>query len=361
MGESLTTVKLQFIERFKDRYGKTRHYFRRSRSERRIALPGEPGSPEFMGAYLAALNGEVAPSTPKEEPRQTTTPREEDRTFAALATIYYRTPEYRDLKTRTAHVYRLVIDRFLTKHGTRRADQMKRIHVKTIMADMADRPGAANDLLKKLRLLMKLAIELEWRTDDPTQLIKTYDEGEFHTWTEEEIAQFERRWAPGTPERTAFALHLYTGQRRGDVCRLTWPSEGLIRVKQGKTEVELLIPVHPVLEEVLTHWPRRGEVILINQLGKPFTPNGFGNFIGDAIRAAGLPKHCSSHGLRKAAARRLAEAGCSEKQIAAITGHTTLKEVARYTRAASQEQLARAAFDRLAAAKAASEAAAAAP
>ena len=69
--------------------------------------------------------------------------------------------------------------------------------------------------------------------------------------------------------------------------------------------------------------------------------------MADAIVAAGLPDRCVPHGLRKAAARRLAEAGCSEKQIAAVTGHTTLKEVARYTRAANQERLAADAVARL--------------
>jgi hypothetical protein len=39
--------------------------------------------------------------------------------------------------------------------------------------------------------------------------------------------------------------------------------------------------------------------------------------------------------------RRLAEVGATEKQIAAISGHKSLKEVARYTRAAEQKQLAR--------------------
>ncbi len=54
---------------------------------------------------------------------------------------------------------------------------------------------------------------------------------------------------------------------------------------------------------------------------------------------AGLPR-CSAHGLRKAAARRLAEAGCINQRIKAITGHTTDTEVARYTGAANQELLA---------------------
>jgi integrase len=54
-----------------------------------------------------------------------------------------------------------------------------------------------------------------------------------------------------------------------------------------------------------------------------------------------------THGLRKAAARRLAEAGCSANEIAAITGHTTLKEIERYTKAADQRKLATAAMGRL--------------
>jgi len=68
--------------------------------------------------------------------------------------------------------------------------------------------------------------------------------------------------------------------------------------------------------------------------------------VSDAIRAAGLPPRCVPHGLRKAAARRLAEAGCSASEIMAITGHKTLAEVERYTRAAEQERLARRAIKR---------------
>jgi Phage integrase family len=62
--------------------------------------------------------------------------------------------------------------------------------------------------------------------------------------------------------------------------------------------------------------------------------------------AAGLSKQCSAHGLRKAACRRLAEAGCSASEIAAISGHATLGEVQRYTKAADQARMARAAMER---------------
>jgi hypothetical protein len=65
------------------------------------------------------------------------------------------------------------------------------------------------------------------------------------------------------------------------------------------------------------------------------------------IDKAGLPKRCVTHGLRKAAARRLAEAGCTANEIASITGHATLQEVSRYTKAAEQRTLAQSAMRRL--------------
>jgi integrase len=48
--------------------------------------------------------------------------------------------------------------------------------------------------------------------------------------------------------------------------------------------------------------------------------------------------------LRKSAATRLADAGCTEAQIKAVTGHQTSKEVERYTKARDQRLLAQDAF-----------------
>ena len=61
-----------------------------------------------------------------------------------------------------------------------------------------------------------------WITSDPTYRMRAFASGEFHTWTEDEIAQFEAHWPIGSKQRLAFALHLYTGQRRSDVHRMTW-------------------------------------------------------------------------------------------------------------------------------------------
>jgi integrase len=74
---------------------------------------------------------------------------------------------------------------------------------------------------------------------------------------------------------------------------------------------------------------------LITEYGKPHPAKGFGAWMEKRCKEAGL-EGCSSHGLRKAAARRLAEAGCTNQQIKAIAGHKTDKEVSRYTAAANQ-------------------------
>ena len=70
-------------------------------------------------------------------------------------------------------------------------------------------------------------------------------------------------------------------------------------------------------------------------------------WFGEAIEEAGLPDACVMHGLRKTAARMLAEAGCSALQIASITGHKSLAEIERYTKAADQKRMATAAIHQL--------------
>jgi len=66
-----------------------------------------------------------------------------------------------------------------------------------------------------------------------------------------------------------------------------------------------------------------------------------------AARSAGLPSRCVPRGLRKAIMRQLAEHGSSAKEIASISGHRTLKEIERYTAAADQVRLSKAAMAKL--------------
>jgi integrase len=279
-------------------------------------------------------------------------------TMRALAVSYYGSIDFRSMKESTQSVYRNIIDKFCREtdkdgnpHGDKNAATIKREHIVKLMVGRAEQPESANGLRKVLRAMMKHAVEIGLRADDPTRdvrAIRVKSDG-FHSWTDEEIAQFEAKHAVGTKPRLAFALLLYTGQRRSDVVRMGRQHirDGVLQVRQVKTGAELMIPVHAELAKIL------GEIsgnmtFLTPQFGKPFTAAGFGNWFREQCNDAGLP-HCSAHGLRKAAARRLAEAGCTEHEIAAITGHASLREVARYTKAADQQRLARAAMEKVSA------------
>ena len=109
--------------------------------------------------------------------------------------------------------------------------------------------------------------------------------------------------------------------------------------------VTLSIPVRPELQAIIDATPSGHMTFLVTAFGKQFTANGFGNWFRRRCNDAGLPQ-CSAHGLRKAAAARLAEAGASENEIMAVTGHRTSKEVTRYTRSARQKVLAASAMAR---------------
>jgi integrase len=92
--------------------------------------------------------------------------------------------------------------------------------------------------------------------------------------------------------------------------------------------------------------PRDRLTFLLTEFGKPFSPRGFYNLFADWAREAGLPPGRSPHGLRKAAGRRLAEAGATAQQIMSILG-VTLQTAEIYTRQAEQARMAVAGMARL--------------
>jgi integrase len=197
---------------------------------------------------------------------------------------------------------------------------------------------------------MQHAISIGLREDDPTvgvKALKVKSDG-FHSWTEGEISQFVNTHRVGSRERLAFDLLLYTGQRRSDVVRMgpQHIQDGAIEVRQEKTGTIVRVPIHPELQRSLDAVTTGHLAFLVTKAGSPFSLGAFSNWFRKACARAHL-QNCPAHGLRKAAARRLAEAGCTPHEISAITGHRSLGEVARYTRAAEQRRLADSAMGKL--------------
>jgi integrase len=325
-----------FVECWRDRHGKVRVYFRQAKG-RRIALPNSFGSEEFKAAYQAALAGQVAPVHERHA-------RAAAGTIGALIVSYKQSAAYIGLRGTTKAGYTSRIEVLRTQHGHRTIAGLTRERIISgILQPYADRPGAALSILKMLRVLIRHAINLGWLKHDPSFGIKRPKMNRIRSWTDDEIAIYRRHWPLGTKQRTAFELFLNTGQRRSDVVRMAWPhitADNKLVVVQQKTGRRLLIPLHRDLVTALATAEREHVSVLTTAYGKPFTVDGFSQWMRNAITASGLPLDAQPHGLRKATGRRLAEAGATAKMIMSVLGHTTLAEAERYTEEADQAGLA---------------------
>lgn len=120
----------------------------------------------------------------------------------------------------------------------------------------------------------------------------------------------------------AITLALWTGQRQGDLLRLTWNAyDGqFIRLRQSKTGVRVVIPVGAPLKAILEATRRVSPFIISSGDDRPYTSDGFRATWRKTCERAGV-KGLTFHDLRGTAVSRLASAGATEMEIAAITGH----------------------------------------
>jgi integrase len=339
----MTKIRLKHIHEFADRHGKVRRYVRLP-SGKRIPLNGAPGTDSFMQAYQAALAGK-----PDEIGASRTMPG----TVSAAIISYYNSASFQMGAAATRSTRRYFLEAFRREHGDKRIGLLQRTHIERMIAAKAGTPSAARNFYSALRVLMTHCVTAGLIVTDPTRNVKrpTAKTDGYRTWTEEDISAFEVRHPIGTRARLAFALLLFTGQRRGDVVTMgrQHVREGLLHVRQQKTGAPLAIPLHPALVEIIEAMPSGHLTFLTTASGKPFDSKSFGNWFRAMCNEAGLPNGTSAHGLRKACCRRLAEAGCSANVIASISGHASLQEITRYTVAADQTRMARSAIDTMAA------------
>jgi integrase len=321
---------------FHDRHGKRRVRFRKANIS--TFLTGTPWSEGFMRQYATALD------SVQEQTKTIGSERTMPGTVNALCAAYYKSADFYSLKASTQAHRRRIIERFRAEYGDLYLKGLKRHHIEDIIAAKAkDTPEAANNLVKILRVMLNYAVTLNMIPNNPITGMRRYKSHGtgHHPWTEEEINQFETMHAIGSKARLAQALLLYTGQRVGDVARMGWQhlSGDAIAVRQEKTGTPLLLPLHPELKAMLAALPKTNLTFVVTARGAAFTAQGLSAWFKEQCREAGLP-HCSAHGLRHANATRLANAGAGVNQIAAFTGHKSLREVARYTAKADQARLA---------------------
>lgn len=277
-------------------------------------------------------------------------PRYPAKSLGSLEVAWRASPQWAALAPHTKEVYSIYL-RDVGRLQMVEAASLKRKEVIGLRNAIATKRGngAGTGFMRALSAMLAWGLDNDWIEHSPAHRIKPLPKGTLRAWT---AAQADQALA-NLPEeyRRVVVLAMHTAQRRGDLCRLTWAAYdgATIRLVQQKTGEGVAIPVSPQLRAEMDAWKvgRTATTILTTKQGLPWQPQHLSHMLPGALRAIGMPTGLNVHGLRKLAATRLAEAGCSMHEIAAITGHRTLSMVAHYTRSVDQEKLAGAAILRL--------------
>ncbi|WP_031293265.1 tyrosine-type recombinase/integrase [Sphingobium sp. HDIP04] len=333
----------EFVSPLTDRHGKVRLRYRR-KGYKSHYFKAEIGTPEFLEELRLCNEGAVQPGEDRTIPG----------TIAALIASYVSVPSRLGPTEMTQRKIRNILDKFREEYGAAYVRDIRFDHIEEILEKKLERrqvgkrleggPEAAKKLRKELVRLFDFAIKMKIVSENPASQAERVKAkaGTFHTWTEEEIAQYRAHHDLGTKARLALELILWTAQRKGDAF-LLGPADlenDRFGITQGKTGKAMRLSMAPQLRAAIDAMPpEKGDgPYLRTSYGKAFqSAASFGNWFRKQCNDAGLPKRCSAHGLRKAMMRRGAERGLSQQQLKSMSGHSRDEEVRVYTQAANQE------------------------
>lgn len=324
------------------KHGRTYWYFRR-KGQPLIAMPDLPHDhPDFLAAYAEAQKTtgvQVRGAAPGSLTALIDAALRSER-FAALSKVYRA--------TLTRHYMELQDTVGAAKHRA-----IAEAHVRANVSAAA----SPQDRLKAWRFLYAYAIDAGLTTIDPSANVATpaRPRSDGHPpWTREEIEAYRDRWAIGTVKRTAFEILFWTGCRIGDGVKIgpgMVDRDGVLTFRQNKTKGMAYVPWTCALPAYATAEMADDRAQLLNALaarnsrhmtflattqGASRSDKALGTMIRESARVAGVEK--SAHGLRKARAVALADAGATTHQIGAWTGHESLKEIEHYTIEANRKR-----------------------
>ena len=274
-------------------------------------IDAEPGTPEFVAAFVEATK---------------TTRRAAADTVQTLLDQYEDSAAFKQLADKTRKDYGRYLRAIGAEFGTMEREALSDPGTRGVFLDWRDSmiatPRAADFAWSVLAKVMAHAKDRGRLTVNPCErggrLYKA-DRAD-SIWTEATLAQLfavasqEVAWVVG--------VALWTGQRQGDLLRLPWSSfdGSAVRLRQSKGGVRVTVPAGEHLKALLAAIPRRSTVILTSSDRTPWSSDGFRASFRKACARAGIAG-LTFHDLRGTAVTRLALAGCSESEVAAITGH----------------------------------------
>lgn len=320
-----------FVTRERNRHGTVVFYFRRGKGARTRLPPLSADS--FDPAYQAALAG--APPR-RGVPAPTSSLR-------WLIDRYRETANYRALSYATRRQRDNIFKHIILSAGMEPYRSVSRGDILKGIERRAQTPSQARNFLDAMRGVFRWALNAEMIANDPTASVKNPPRpksGGFKPWTGADVDAYEARWPEGTKERVWLHVLLYTGLRRGDAVTLgkQHVKDGSATLRTEKNDMEVTIPILPMLAETLASGPIGDLAFIVGENGRPLAKETFGNFFRKACDAAGLEGK-SAHGLRKLGASRAAEAGATVSELEALFGWKGGAMASHYTQAANRKKL----------------------
>jgi integrase len=360
----MARIRLRYVCKFrnKNRADKRWRYYFRVRGHKAIPLLGQPGSEEFMAAYaqaLATVQSKTKAAVEIVSAARQSAPGSVD---ALIVSYYAANDEWQAFAEDTRAVRRRQIEQFRAKHGPKRVGLLNEAHIVSMMNADNKTPAMRRNWLKTIKHLLQHGVptmianspaaniplpKIPERKPDGTK------RGHW-TWMDDQIAAYRRFWKLGTIPRLVFEFALETVSRRGEVVRLGpqhcyTGSEGerRIRIERTHGSEDVDIPMSEALAAAIDAMPKPslvGGVVpltyLATERGAQRSKQGLSIYFARWAKQAGLPDECRLHGLKKGGMRRSAESRLTTHELMAKSGHKSLSEVDRYTKAADKKRLA---------------------
>lgn len=323
-----------YVVRARNRVGREYLYFQKGRGTARkgslVRLPDDASSPEFWTAYARLVNLKAPERNPN--------------LVCELAKAWHGSPQWANMKPKTQALWIGLSNTVVEHWGALEVSGIEPKHVAMLRDQYATTPAKANNLLRCLGAMIAWGIERGYRKDNPVHHVKQFPKGDgYAPWPWEVIEDARDRLRPDL--WWCVALALYTGQRLADVLVMAWTAIGAngISVRQEKTGKLLLIPMHRDLSVIVDQIPRHAVTILTNTDRRPWSMNGWqSSWLKYKTQMVRDGKFVF-HGLRKSAVVTLLEAGCTDAEVAAVTGQSR-GMVEHYARMVNQKRLARSAI-----------------
>jgi integrase len=276
------------------------------------AIDGVPGTPEFIAAYNAAVSARLP---------------HRKGNLASLIDSYQDSEAFLGLAAKSKKDYRRILASICEKFGDCPVEVLQDKRVRGDFLAWRDEiarnsPRQADYTISVFARVLSWAKDRAFIAENPLERPKRVWKGSRaeKVWSDEDESKF---LAVASPQLAlALLLAVWTGQRQGDLLRLTWKAyDGeFIRLRQSKTSRSVEILVGAPLKAALGATPKTSPFIIASDDNRPYTSDGFRASWSKICKRAGI-KGLTFHDLRGTAVTRMAQTGCTELEIAAVTGH----------------------------------------